>query len=154
MIKLGYFGRSASRWTFFESLNALRVHLLRLGYRGEVAVGCVLVQRQSGRILAVGHNETNRSCNGCSLWQVISCTPFACRSCAKSFRSFFNRVCCGNHWEVGEICCFQGTRHCEFVASQQVLTQAASKGELCQTVSFHAMGWQGQVSSNTFKRAG
>ncbi|CAJ1459095.1 unnamed protein product [Effrenium voratum] len=31
---------------------------------GEVAVGCVLVDRDSGEVLASGHNETNRSCNG------------------------------------------------------------------------------------------
>jgi len=47
---------------------------------GEVAVGCVLVHRRNGQILAVGHNETNRACNG--------------------------------------------TRHCEFVASERVLNQA------------------------------
>ena len=32
--------------------------------QGEVAVGCVLVDRDSGEVLASGHNETNRSCNG------------------------------------------------------------------------------------------
>lgn len=35
------------------------------GEQGEVAVGCVLVGHD-GEVLASGHNETNRSCNGVS----------------------------------------------------------------------------------------